>query len=129
MLNQYVNTNQSDWDQWLPSVVFAYMTAVHESTGFSPYQLRFGRDFKQMINFSISVPKSQTASTINQFYFSALKQSIESIQVRARSNLRHAQSKQKAFNDQSVTAKHYAIGDLVLVYNPDTRGSRKFQKH
>ena len=89
----------------------------------------FGRDPKQLIDFTISVPKSQTTPTTNQSYFSALKRSIESIHKRARSNLRHAQSKQKAFHDQSVTAEHLAIGDLVLVYNPVMRGSPKFQKH
>ena len=126
---EYVNTNQTDWDQLLPSVLFPYRTPVHKSTGFSPYQLLFGRDTKQLIEFSISVSKSRTSPTTNQFYFSALKRSIKSIQERARSNLRHAESKQKAFHDQSVTTEHLAIGKLVLVYKPVTRNSPKFQKH
>ena len=129
MLAQYVGTSQTDWDQWLPSVLFAYRTAVHESTGFSPYQLLFGRDPKQPIDFSIPAPLSQTVPAFNHSYFSALKRSMESIRDQARSNLRHAQSKQKAYHDQSVTADQLAIGDLAFVYNPVMRGSPKFQKH
>ena len=32
MLAQYVDSNQTDWDQWLPSVLFAYRTGIHDST-------------------------------------------------------------------------------------------------
>ena len=42
MLVQYVDSYQTDWDQWLPSVLFAYRTAIRDFTGFSPYKLLFG---------------------------------------------------------------------------------------
>ena len=41
MLRAYVN--QSDWEQYLPFVLHAYCTAVHASTGVSPFELMFGR--------------------------------------------------------------------------------------
>ena len=43
MLAQYVDKNQKDWEVWLPSVLFAYRTAAHSSTGHSPYEMVFGR--------------------------------------------------------------------------------------
>lgn len=129
MLAQYVASNQSDWDQWLPSVLFAYRTAVHESTGFSPYKLLFGREPKQPIDFLVPVPNTSLSNDTPQAYFSALKLSMDSIQEQARSNLKHSQTSQKIYHDQSVTADKFAIGDLVLVYNPVLRGFPKFQKH
>ena len=30
MLAEYVDSNQSNWDQWLPSVLFAYRTAIYD---------------------------------------------------------------------------------------------------
>ena len=38
-----INENQRNWDAHLPKVLFAYRTAVHEATKFTPYHLMFGR--------------------------------------------------------------------------------------
>ena len=38
-----VQDNQRDWDSQLQKALFAYRVSIHESTGFSPYQLNFGR--------------------------------------------------------------------------------------
>lgn len=35
-----------DWDQWLPYLCFAYRDAPHSATGFSPFELLFGRDVR-----------------------------------------------------------------------------------
>ena len=42
MLAKVVQTNQRDWDVHLPKVLFAYRTAVHDATLFTPYHLVFG---------------------------------------------------------------------------------------
>ena len=33
----------NDWEQYLPLVLYAYRTAVHSSTGVTPFELMFGR--------------------------------------------------------------------------------------
>ena len=42
MLRAYVQQHQ-DWEQYLPLVLYAYRTAVHASTGVSPFEMMFGR--------------------------------------------------------------------------------------
>ena len=42
MLAKVVQINQRDWDVHLPKVLFAYCTAVHKATLFTPYHLVFG---------------------------------------------------------------------------------------
>ncbi|KAK3108989.1 hypothetical protein FSP39_020333, partial [Pinctada imbricata] len=37
MLSKYINERHSDWDKKLPSMLFAYRTAVHDSTKKSPF--------------------------------------------------------------------------------------------
>ena len=37
MLSKLVKENQKDWDQYIPKALLAYRTALHESTGYSPY--------------------------------------------------------------------------------------------
>ncbi|CAF0912934.1 unnamed protein product [Brachionus calyciflorus] len=42
MIRCYVQTEQSDWDVHLAKLSFAYNSAVHNSTGFSPHEMVFG---------------------------------------------------------------------------------------
>ena len=42
MLRAYI-LRQHDWKQYLPLVLYAYRTAIHTSTGVSPFELMFGR--------------------------------------------------------------------------------------
>ena len=42
LLAKLVKENQKDWDQHVSKVLFAYRTALHESTGYSPYRVNFG---------------------------------------------------------------------------------------
>ena len=44
MLAMFAGENRDDWDDLLPAVMMAYRSCVHESTGFSPYQLMFGEE-------------------------------------------------------------------------------------
>ena len=60
MLTQYVDKNLTDWDLWLPSVLFAYRTAAHSSTGHSPYKMVFGQSPKQPIEFKIFAGQSSS---------------------------------------------------------------------
>ncbi|CAF1044149.1 unnamed protein product [Rotaria sordida] len=40
---KFCNTEHDNWDTFLPPIVYAYNNGIHSSTGFTPYQLGFGR--------------------------------------------------------------------------------------
>ncbi|CAF4761881.1 unnamed protein product, partial [Rotaria magnacalcarata] len=69
----------NNWDEYLPSIVFAYNTGVHAATQYSPFQLQFGRD-----------PYMPTDTTLNYVfykpsdYYNQLKKSLQLIQQHAR---------------------------------------------
>lgn len=46
MISQYCETDQKKWDQHLPELQFAANSSRHESTGFSPAFLNFGREME-----------------------------------------------------------------------------------
>ncbi|KAL7883860.1 hypothetical protein SRHO_G00015180 [Serrasalmus rhombeus] len=46
MLRRFVNETGSDWDTWLPYVLFAYREVPQASVGFSPFQLLYGREVR-----------------------------------------------------------------------------------
>ena len=43
MLAKVVSDHQTDWDHHLPQVLLAYRTAIHDTTGFTPFHITFGR--------------------------------------------------------------------------------------
>ena len=44
MISMYIAGEQTNWDEPLPFICFAYNTARQESTGFSPFFLLYGRE-------------------------------------------------------------------------------------
>lgn len=44
MLRKFMNEVGTDWDQWLPYLMFAYREVPEASTGFSPFQLMYGHE-------------------------------------------------------------------------------------
>lgn len=46
MLKKTLRTEGRHWDKLLPYVLFAYRDVPQESTGFSPFELVYGRDVR-----------------------------------------------------------------------------------
>ena len=44
MMSHYVNEYHTDWDNFIPKIVFAYNTSIQESTMETPFVLLYGRD-------------------------------------------------------------------------------------
>ena len=58
----YTNDKQTDWDTYIPSVLWGYRTSVNSSTGETPYYLLFGRSPKSTIDASLLPPTTLTGS-------------------------------------------------------------------
>src|SRR4029077_614414 len=43
-LRAYVDANQTNWDELLPFCLFGFRTAIHNSTGDTPFFLLYGHD-------------------------------------------------------------------------------------
>ena len=99
MLAQYVDKTQTYWDLWLPSVVFAYRTAVYSSTGHSPYEMVFELSPKQPIEFKIpaGLAGSEAKPLPNTSLYFAKR--WKQYTMKLARNLRAAQSAQKAYYD------------------------------
>jgi hypothetical protein len=39
------------WHKWLPYVLLAYRTRIHSSSGFTPFQLMFGREMNMFEDY------------------------------------------------------------------------------
>ena len=53
-LLKMIDENQSDWDKYLDSVLFAYRTSKQASTKFSPFFLLYGREPVLPVELTVS---------------------------------------------------------------------------
>ena len=85
MLSKFVSNHADDWDQWPDPVVFAYNTSRHDSTGYSPYEMIFGRTPRMPFELEIGMPLSNPAQ--NTEYIHSTRRTLQDIHNIARSNL------------------------------------------
>jgi hypothetical protein len=43
-LSSFCNARQDDWDLWLGTVGFGYVTTVNQATGYTPFYMLYGRE-------------------------------------------------------------------------------------
>ena len=69
MLAKVVSDHQTDWDTHLPQVLFAYRTSIHDTTGFTPFHITFGRSPILPIDTMIGIPPLQRKVTDTVYCF------------------------------------------------------------
>ena len=57
MLRAYVSKKQTNWENYLPILEFAYNSAKHVTTGFSPFTLMYGYQPQSSITVRLVMAK------------------------------------------------------------------------
>ncbi len=116
MLRMYIGPKMDDWDVWLGPVQFAYNNAVHDSTGYSPFFLNFGRQPRvpaavvQLGGGAVQVPSADDFAS-----------RMEQLRQDARKHLEAARQRQKSFADQRRSELIFNAGDKVLLSTKNLR--------
>jgi len=127
MLRQYVSERQNDWDVYLPYVLFAYRTSIHESTGFTPFELLYGRAPRTPLDWQVERPDYSQYRTVED-YRAVLSKGLELAHAKARHMLEQAQHKQQQrIEDQGRKVVVYKAGDKVWVKMERKSNKRKRQ--
>ena len=68
-LSKYVNFFRGEWDKWLRKLAFVFNSSVHTSTGYTPYELFFGRKVRipVIILFSAALRNKSEVFSISEF--------------------------------------------------------------
>ena len=110
-LAKYCDLERTDWDVYLPSIVYAYNTSVHSTTKFTPYELAFGRRPKSPFD---SVSPTINLPPLHSFY-PYLQRTRRLLTAQARENILKHQSRWQQRYNQNRRDISYQIGDLVYV--------------
>ena len=104
-----VQANQRDWDCYLPKVLFAYRTSIHETTGFTPYHLNFGHS--PVLPIDVFLGRSSMGSshaTYPEFVQSLHKQLKQSVQL-ARDCVQQQHQRHKQLYDSRAIANWFNV--------------------
>lgn len=101
------------WSKWIPFWSFAYNTTVHSETGFTPYELVFGKKCSLPSNLSKDLEPLYNFEN----YPCELKYRLQLSQKEARNNLLNSKVSRKIRYDQNINPITYKENDLILVKN------------
>ena len=117
MLKTVVNEKGDDWDDHLPYVVSAYRHTKHESTGFSPFYLMYGRHASMPLDIIVGAPSKGVATCVTE-YAEWLQGTLRDAHQVARQQLGRAADRQKNSYDARFHPYHYQVGQFVWRYYP-----------
>ena len=109
------------WDRYLPAVLFAYRSAINESTGFSPFELIYGRPVRGPMEILRSYYSSEdTTDDVKTVYkyIIDLKTTMGDTMKIAQEELAKAQGKQKKYYDRGAKPRKIKVGSKVLLLLP-----------
>lgn len=114
MLRHYVNNRQDNWDKLLPMLEFAVNNSYQSSVDNTPFFLNYGKHPRTPAD--LHLPSDVPAA---QDYVVQLKDALD----RAKTCMRAAQQRYKAYADQGRPDPQFAVGDKVLL-NPENLSIR-----
>lgn len=127
MLSKVVADNQSDWDTHLPRVLFAYRTAIHEATRFSPFRIVYGRSPVLPVDVIIGHEHSiQGQGKSIPAHVRDVGKSLHSMFRVIREHESQAHQRNKRRYDGRISGRSFVVGDRVWLYVPAVkRGTTK----
>lgn len=131
MLGKVVDERQKTWDEYVPGALAAYRATPHESTGYSPNMLVFGREVNTELDLAFGIDDQEAAKYDSyDHYVSALQDKLRGAYALAREALGRSVVRNKRYYDMRVKPQQFQPGTWVWLYSPRRYQGRcpKWQK-
>lgn len=125
MLGTLQEDKKSDWKSFVGPMVHAYNVTIHNSTGFAPYFLMFGRQPKLAIDALLGLNLEDSKTKSRNEYIRKLRDRLKIAYSKARETAQTTANINKKYYDQKAKANLLKPGDIVLVRNVSIRGKNK----
>lgn len=125
MLGTLENKQKSYWKGFVKPLVHAYNCTRNEVTGFTPYELMFGRKPRLPVDLAYGLPLKRNQQKSHLQYVQNLRSRLEESYQPASRNAQKVAERNKTRFDRKVTTSGLEIGNRVLVRNVRLHGRHK----
>lgn len=121
-IRKFITAHEGEWHKALPYILFAYRETPHTTTGFSPFELVFGRNPKGPLDvLRKQWTGSNSASSDVVSFLTETYQRLEKAKAAATHKEQAAKSAMKTYYDKGAKSQIFEVGDLVLILKPTTK--------
>ncbi|GFS01482.1 LReO_3 protein [Elysia marginata] len=114
MLRKVAEDRPKEWDPYLPAVLFAYREVRQESTGYSPFEMVYGRLPRGPIEIWKDILESSKPmdDEIPVFqYLSDLRERLSTALIIANASSDAAAAKARYYKNKNSRTRHFEVGD------------------
>lgn len=124
MLKKMCAERPQDWDRYLPALMFALREVPQASTGFSPFELLYGRQVRGPMSVLRKLWTEESGDdevkTVYQYVLD-LKNRLQETCRLAQDSLAQVQGKQEMYYNKNARDRQFKVGDKVLLLLPTSR--------
>lgn len=113
------------WAQQIQTLTFAYNATIHETTGYAPFYLMYGRVPRLPVDMVFKQVLKDPVVTDYNTYADKLMASLNVAAGIAQQHARKEQQHQADGYNKRARGTHLNVGDRVLLANKAERGKRK----
>ena len=121
MLKRLCSEQPRQWHRYINPLLFAYREVPQESTGFSPFELLYGRAVRGPMHIlkELWTKEVEEPEVKNSYqYVFELREKLENTLNLAHSEVQKSQVKAKHYYDRKTKVRKFMQGDKVLVLLP-----------
>uniref|UniRef100_A0A3P9KGV5 Gypsy retrotransposon integrase-like protein 1 n=1 Tax=Oryzias latipes TaxID=8090 RepID=A0A3P9KGV5_ORYLA len=125
MLGTLEDKEKHHWRDFVKPLVHAYNCTRNDTTGYSPYELMFGRQPRLPVDFVLGISPDSGDKQTHSEYVNSLRQRLQESYSLATESAQRSRDRNKIRFDKQVRAARLLVGDRVLVRNVNIRGKHK----
>jgi len=120
MIRRTCHDNPKRWNEYLDPLLFAYREVPQTTTGFSPFELLYGRTVRGPLSVLKEIWNDEGTTEEKTYYqhFMELREKLQETLMTARDEIDKAHTKQKSYYDKNTKKKDIKAGDEVLILLP-----------
>ena len=119
MLKKMTDIDGKNWDQLIPPVLFAIREVPQASTGYSPFELLYGRSPRGLLDLAKEAWESQPSphrSVVD--HVEQMKERMKKVWPLVRQHMEKAQAEQARTYNRGARIREFQPGEKVLVLIP-----------